>query len=252
MKNKEQALAICADILKTLNSRKYSPGTYGSMEIEKKALEGVTDLQQIITQAEATCDVCMKGSLLLSKAKLYDQVPISGIYQYDSKNDDDPYTNLEISGNLCDAALSTIFDKLTIDMMENAFEHDLVNDDGYEYLSSYSDTTSEERPSEEYLDALLRGAKEFGDDVNDASYDAGIKDDTEQTIARVRAVAENVIANEGVFIVEPLYEDDDYDDDFPDDDDDDEEEDDGVLTPSAVSVEEQRAVNAAEVAAERG
>lgn len=75
-------------------------------------------IQPFVDLIQQHCDMCELGGLLLSKARLYDAVPMSVIVS-DSGFDE---LNVYASHDDVASALADIFDPLTLDMLEAAFE----------------------------------------------------------------------------------------------------------------------------------
>lgn len=186
VKDKEKALAILQDVLDTIAKRHYHASYYITGKVPKAKFTDVLDLQKVVSDVEASCDVCYKGSLLLSKAKLYDEVPVADCGLSSAT---DELFNMNLNGGACTRMLETVFSRLTVDMMENAFCGRPIT----ESTSSCSDYLHFEATYEERKEAerLLYGAVMFGLRSGDL-------------ITRVQLVTENVINNGGVFVVEPV------------------------------------------------
>lgn len=73
--DKEKAVAIAADVLKHLDQLNLVTSTgylRGSLVVGDE-----TDLKPLADQATTECSTCLLGACLLSKARLYDAVPLS-------------------------------------------------------------------------------------------------------------------------------------------------------------------------------
>jgi hypothetical protein len=152
----------------------------GSLGVGLHPEDDVRDHADVI---QAECHVCQKGALLLSKARLFDAVPLStvlwNIPDYTAK--DGTVNEVAAFSDEVNAALADLFDRLTMDMLEVAFER-----------------------SASVIDLV---DKETGDDIHDdrgvaclslaALYGKRFADDR----GRVRACMENLIINDGEFRV---------------------------------------------------
>lgn len=164
---REMAVAVAKDVLQMLaeeNNIQVQTGYYLSSEYKPIDLEG--DLKDVLPKmTNAGCRVCAIGALLLSKARLYNQVPLRKIfYRTFSRWDCE-----EIAAGRCIfiELLTEIFSQRTLDLIEAAFEK-----------SGGSDK-------------YLYGAINFGTQY---------KDDKERLIA----IMHNIIDHEGEFVVKPI------------------------------------------------
>ena len=133
----------------------------GYIDIDGNFCLGPNDLQEYVDEIEPYCTVCALGSILLSKARLYNNVPTSNfeaIYYHGGRP--------EIVESLKD-----IFPIEQLDLIESAFEKDLI------FSSIISDSFIQE----------IKDAAMFGSEYKVA------KD-------RLVAIMENIIENNGEFI----------------------------------------------------
>lgn len=200
---RDMAVAIARDVidqirdldrpLKIQNGRGYVSGSLG-IEIDMGL-----DLKDYVDLVQEKCYVCMLGGCMLSKARLYDEVPLAGII-------DSPVTgSLTVDRFDTEWSLMQAFGEANIDLLECAFE--------CKPRMSKFDTPAD----------LRIGAMAFGCGYSDPK-------------SRALAIMENVVANDGDFVVVPLdefqdwsvselsWEDTDDDDHGADDFDDDDED----------------------------
>jgi hypothetical protein len=140
------------------------------------------DVQAHVDAIQAHCSVCQKGALLLSKARLFDAVPASTIlYDIDTfRAEDGTIAEVAAFPDEVNAALADLFDRLTMDMLEAAFEKstdtiDFEDDDGNAIHDDYGQAC---------LSLAARYGKWYPDDRD-----------------RVRACMKNMIINDGEFRV---------------------------------------------------
>ena len=121
-------------------------------------------LQAHVDAVQAHCTVCLLGACLLSQARLYDQITVASV-RYKS----DPVFGhiFEVHGDAGKAALADIFDRDTMNSMECAFERDRLGNP----------------PCDEIFNAIT----------------FGYRFDTHKD--RVAAVMNNLIANDGEFLL---------------------------------------------------
>lgn len=203
MADYEKAVAVAQDVLAWLalpeTRGKVLTGSYLWARVPGP-IDPLADLRTYAEQAMASgdCEVCMLGACLLSKAKLFDAVPVKPFAGHSDGR-------IRAHGGARDdvtEALEDVFDRETMDLMESAFERTMMG-------------WTADRD-------LMRGAATFG---------MGFLDPRD----RARAIMENVVAHGGKFVVEPVSaedyawddEDDDFDDgeDFDEDDEDDYDDD---------------------------
>lgn len=188
------AIAVARDIQKQLAATvplRMAVGN-GYIVLPKALARDIAgDLRDNIDAVAPACTVCMLGAALLSKARLYDAVPVLGLF-YGPAWAGAP--NVSASRDSIAAGLSDVFDAETLEALESAFE---------------ASPHMGDRPTD-----LTRGAAVFGRLYGDPT-------------DRAAAIAQNLIDNGGRFVVEPVKEEDFvYDDDEDDFDDRDEDLDD--------------------------
>ena len=158
----EKAVAVAKDVLKHLKALRIAQGYYINGDA-LPVMEG--DLKDNLDTVQKKCRVCLLGACVLSKARLYDNVPLEELL-FDS----DAGKSLSADEDDTRSILQDVFDPEQMDLMEAAFEK----------------TTCLAEDCTDY--ALLVQAVDFGNRYEDR-YD------------RVKAVMENIIANNGKFIV---------------------------------------------------
>lgn len=157
------AIAIAKDVLKQLKKFNLSRGQFIRPRDDFYLLPLVADLQQCVADVQANCNVCQKGALLLSKARLYNDVPID--------------TARKIMFNYCDESglikdsLQGYVDRESLDLLEAAFECD-----------SFSWMNNADR-------GRIEIAIEFGSRYKSLR-------------GRIKACMENMIENNGYFVPE--------------------------------------------------
>lgn len=119
MTKQERAVAVAKDVLKHLRYLKLQDRVYIEGKLNKK-FSIYDDLKQHVTQVEKNCRVCMKGALLLSKARLFNDVLMGEIVDKLS------FERISASSNEIVRSLDDTFDKKTINLAEVAFERDFL------------------------------------------------------------------------------------------------------------------------------
>jgi hypothetical protein len=160
-------VAIARDVIAQLDAQQLqylNKGVYLQGYIPEETLDAATDLQEIVDIASNTCRVCAKGAMFLSRARLYDGVPIGRI-RYDGESS---ITSAK-EHDFFNATLMEDFDKRQLDLIEHAFEM-WAGDESTEYMSA------------------LRVACQFG-----LLY-------KHSHAARLRAIMANIVDNGGEFI----------------------------------------------------
>lgn len=224
----EMAVAVALDIIKQLTLTEHplvaAHKGYISSPLLISQDQVALDLQDLVSDIQAAgCEVCMRGAAVLSKARLYDNVPMAECCEYEYNEDATSYRVPHLDRVQTEKYLEEVFDDDTRHLMEVAFECD---------------------PSIDFYTPCT--AESFGAAIFGMKY--------EKAKDRMIAIAENIANNGGVFVVEegtrenyrrtfesftgeamdslgdvedPDYADFDYDDDLDYDfDDDDEDEDD--------------------------
>lgn len=139
MASPKKAVAVAEDVLVQLRKRKNTiiphQGTYLETDAEftDEQLDG-HDLQEYVDKVQkADCKVCAVGAAVMSKARLFDNVPADVVVVAD-----------DIHGHLFD-----VFDENTVALMECAFEQ--------------SDSFSTGQ-SEKHLEAAIEFGERYEDD----------------------------------------------------------------------------------------
>lgn len=117
---RERAVAIAKDVIRQLRWLRVAQYHYLNVQDSDKiesAIDKVgydADLRDILPVVRKNCDVCAKAAMLLSKARVFDKVPISEVFSSwgSSIADDDEICSL----------LSGSFSSKTLSLIEAAFE----------------------------------------------------------------------------------------------------------------------------------
>lgn len=127
MTQQQRAVAVAKDVIKRLKYIKLAEGVYvkGTLPL---SVNFSGDLKSHVSIIQKNCRVCLKGALLLSKARLFDAVPMSLL-------NEGLYTNIicvfgdkiNVDSNNTTRSLLDTFDRKTIDMAECAFERTYMN-----------------------------------------------------------------------------------------------------------------------------
>lgn len=109
----DMRVAIAKDVIAQVNARRYTatPGTFLRVEFVEPFPEGAADLRDVVGLPMVVCDVCAKGAMLLSKARLFDAVPL-----------DDMVVEETILGGGDEEILYEAFGEENADLIESAFE----------------------------------------------------------------------------------------------------------------------------------
>lgn len=115
-KDPAKAVVVAQHVIDMLPSTKLARGHYmhEPRGYEVTLPDGQTDLKSIVPELRAHCEVCQLGALVLSKAELFDQVPITRFVTAS--------IGLSVSRTTCIVSLEDIFDPVTLLLLENAFE----------------------------------------------------------------------------------------------------------------------------------
>jgi hypothetical protein len=110
----EMRVAVAKDVIAQMTAKAYQPGSgYVFMEFKEPLPQGATDLREVLGLPTARCEVCARGALLLSKARLYNAVPLKTIRS---------------SQHVCcgqwftESALADVFSAETLMLVEAAYE----------------------------------------------------------------------------------------------------------------------------------
>jgi hypothetical protein len=118
---RSRRVAVARDVLAQVaaSKLKVAVGSYLAVDCSlalQEATEDLpddADLQGVVDVVQAHCQVCARGALLLSKARLYNAVPLESIWGMDQGDNAD--------------LLADTFDEETLDVLENAFEGHTIN-----------------------------------------------------------------------------------------------------------------------------
>jgi len=116
---KDKIIAIAKDVLKWVNTYRLAHGSYLEGSVPA-VIDNDVDLQSCADTVVKYCEMCALGALLLSKARLYDDVPVRDIkYTYSS---DDLGTNISTGNSYIKERLAGIFTSQQLNLIETAFE----------------------------------------------------------------------------------------------------------------------------------
>jgi len=166
VEHEDMRVAIARDVLAQLDREdvplRVSPEGYVSGFYEPK--DWSADLQQIVDEVKTYCDVCALGGLILSKARLYDSVPICELLEEDP--DEAPGEVFGIQATIYEQ-LDQVFGQGQRELIETAFME----------VRYFARALSEAERTK-----AVRYGGQFHDDR-----------------LRLRAIMENIIANGGEF-----------------------------------------------------
>lgn len=144
--------------------------------------DGSVNLQEVLCETKKSCHVCEKGALFIASVVRDNKVQMNWI-GFDEKT----HNRLENNSGQVNH-LKKWFDELQLDMMENAFEEEFVNE-------GFDGTYKGRRTLRRYVlgkkEKLFLKSKKFGD-----KYNVSGKHNVEK---RMIAILENVIKNKGTF-----------------------------------------------------
>jgi hypothetical protein len=113
-----KAVRVASDVLAHLSVYRVYVGRYLQGRVPGIGDKDV-DLSCHLAAVEENCDVCALGALLLSKARLYDNIPISSLAaEYSTWRRD----AIEVSGTTIRRHLGDVFSQHQLHMIESAFE----------------------------------------------------------------------------------------------------------------------------------
>jgi len=170
----KKRVQIAKDVIEQLDLKKFvsSPGTYFNLKDVPDSYDyGNHELQKVLNDS-GECKVCAKGAIFATKVLNYNNCVI---------NTDDKFYfgTLELKESILSENLSDIFSKKQLDLIENAFECDYTN------ICSDEDDV--------HLSDLVRARFMYG----------YICDDPDST-ERMRLIMQNIIDNNGTFVVDKL------------------------------------------------
>ena len=159
---RDKRIAVAKDVIARIDVQAitFGAGDYVMGRLPE-AIDGSDDVQKHVDTIEKHCTVCMLGGLLLSKARLFDGVPISHIQ--------DGTFLISAERGMTAESLSDVFDDVTLDLLESAFERNEMGNEA----------------DDDDQSAAVQFGMTFGDDDR----------------ARARAIAQILIDNDGEFIV---------------------------------------------------
>lgn len=170
MSKREKVVAVAKDVLKHVQTYHWCRGVY--LSGSWRGVGPLTgDLQDNVSTVERLCSMCLLGACLVSKARLFNAVPMFNLCGGSSYS-------ISVNRDDIDPLLQDVFSPLELSTIESAFER--------HPMGMWRAQTPSDRD-------LLRSAAIFG-----MRY---VNDDD-----RVVAVMENIIANDGVFVVDLVSE----------------------------------------------
>lgn len=116
--DKDRARAVAQDVLDRLDRRNYTWSRYmaGSFDPGRFSVEDL-DLRDVADQVEQNCGVCLLGSALLSKARLFDDVPLRSLAYMSSGK-----LQVEAHSGSVYRMLAPIFGHGQLSLLESFFE----------------------------------------------------------------------------------------------------------------------------------
>lgn len=169
---KQMRVEIAKDVLKQLRRKdiplKAACGYYVDGVLpEEITIEGSEEIQKHVDVLQANCEVCQKGALLLSMARLYDKVTVADVFYGSAIGHG---CTASASGDEVTEKLKEFFSESQLELLESAFECcSFFGKRDYREFSS-----------------VQRGAIGFGMGFSDAKKRCG-------------AIVKNIIDNDGTF-----------------------------------------------------
>lgn len=161
-----KAVQVARDVLAHLGVYRVQTGRYLMGRVQG-IVDRNADLSSHLAEVEEVCSVCALGALLLSKARLYDNVPVLSLTTDYPRSPDRDY--LEVSGSQVRKLLADVFRQHQLHMIESAFEQcSNLQARDYEGISDIRDSIA------------------FGQRYHTAR-------------ERLQAIMENIVENEGEF-----------------------------------------------------
>jgi hypothetical protein len=128
---RDRRIAVARDVIERIDAAalKVTVGNYighppSSTHDEdvafNKRIASAGDLRDILPDVEAHCEVCARGGLLLSKARIFDAVPAHRLLS--------KYQTLRVNQRDTTDLLSDTFDAETLEAIESAFEQGEIED----------------------------------------------------------------------------------------------------------------------------
>ena len=119
----KQRVQIAKDVLTQLDIQKFkaTSGTYFLLvDVSDKYDNGNKEMQEVIENS-GTCSVCAKGAIFAAKVLNYNNCALDMADNYDCGR-------ILVSESNMSSNLSDIFSKKQLDLIENAFECDYINE----------------------------------------------------------------------------------------------------------------------------
>jgi hypothetical protein len=116
---RDRRVAVAKDVLAQLEAHKINVARGGFyLRLETDLPDDVTDLQACVDEVGPSCKICLRGAMLLSKARLFNDVPLDRIRRMNGFLLDGLHANRIDTRDL----LADTFDEETLDLLECAFE----------------------------------------------------------------------------------------------------------------------------------
>ena len=185
---RKMIVKIAKDVIKQLDEGKYVPTLERYVMTEYEELPGNTELQTVF-KGKFQCDVCAMGALFVSATRLYNSAKVRNYARKDE--DGHRFLQFETDGPNTAKLLRKYFSNKQIALIETAYMSDedepIISSGGRSYPvpSEGSYEQNYELAEIEFKEAANFGAKYDYDDE------------------RLRAIMENIIKNDGVFIPWP-------------------------------------------------
>lgn len=186
---RDRRIAVCRDVVERIDARRLRvlDGYYIRIRIGSDPAENVRkeitsklsnsqDLRDVADTIEQHCTVCARGGMLLSKARLYDNVPSSTLIREGW---------FEVGQSSTTNPLLDTFDAETLEAIESAFEEEVIRD----FVTSCDRDDTQNYAAEERLEDF-------------AGYGRSLP---ASPAARLRVIMENLIRNDGEFLLPPEF-----------------------------------------------
>jgi hypothetical protein len=119
-----KAIQVAKDVLAHLHVYRPIRGKYIAGYLPR--IENAdADMSEYLSDFESRCDVCALGACLLSKVRLYDNVPVRAVIwtNYGVRG----YEIVDVSGSAVKNNLDDVFSRLQLAMIESAFEQRVMS-----------------------------------------------------------------------------------------------------------------------------
>lgn len=168
-----KAVQVARDVLAHMSCYNVRTGAYLTGIVPRQDVIKDGDLQDNLEQVATNCNVCALGAMLLSKARLYDDVPMRAVLGQGVMSDyKGPYLSITMERRNVVGQLEDVFGWHQLAMIESAFE-----------MKHMNTTPMTAEQADRLCDAV-----NFG--ISYAPY---------HSHTRLKAIMENVIENNGVF-----------------------------------------------------